>query len=292
MLLSMTGYGQARQETESLSVNIEIKSLNSKGFDANIRLPSEFSHKEPHVRSILYKRLGRGKVQCTISLQYVNPELIKQSINHDLAKLYHQEFKVLAEQLGLDNEGMFRTLINMPNVLQSNQNTDQEEHWKIIEPLLNNAVENLIQFRRQEGANLHQLLQTYISQIEETKDSIKARSEKRPQELRDKLEQQIEHLKGEEANQIDNNRFEQEIIYYIEKLDVTEELDRLDSHIAYFKELLTSEEAGKKLNFISQELGREINTIGSKANDATIQHEVVAMKEALEKIKEQVQNIV
>lgn len=292
MLQSMTGYGQARKETEALNVNAEVKSLNSKGFDAILRLPHEFSHKEPAVRSMLYNQLARGKVHCTITLQYLNPELIKQNINHELVELYHQEFKALSNKLGLDQEGMFRTLLNMPNVLQSNENTDYEQHWEVIEPLIREAIENLIAFRKQEGTNLKAQLQKYIGQIREIKDSVKAKSEQKPQEIRDKLNAQLQHLEEQYGDQIDTNRFEQEVIYYIEKLDVTEELDRLDSHIDYFYELLESEESGKKLNFISQELGREINTIGSKANDATIQHEVVSMKEALEKIKEQVQNIV
>ena len=291
MLQSMTGFGQVQKETEDLTVTVEIKALNAKNFDCNFRLPRQFSYKEPGLRTHLNNHVIRGKIFLSLDIQYTNVARLKRNINHELIESYHKEISQTAEKLNLSQEGLLNTLLNFPEVTDQGEETDQESQWEKLFPAIEEATEHLKQFRREEGANLYQQLKTYAQVIQNEKAVIEENKEARYQKVRDKLYEDLSKFFEQPDQHIDKNRFEQEVVYYMEKLDISEELDRLESHFHYFFQTLEEAEAGRRLNFIAQEIGREINTIGSKINDADIQQRVVTMKENLEKIKEQVQNI-
>ena len=291
MLKSMTGYGSASFSNEGLSINIEIKTLNSKFLDLNLRLPRSFNEKEIEVRNQVSKKLERGKVSISIDFSNDNETEQKQTYNKELFKKYYAELRKLADSVVASDQDIFRLALASPDVIvNTGDEKIDESEWGKINGLLEEALQNCDDFRAKEGAELKGKFEGYIATI---KDGLKAVTDLDPA----RIERVKSRIKGNlldyvDEEGLDKNRLEQEIIYYIEKLDITEEKVRLASHLEHFSEVLDADQSlGKKLGFISQEIGREINTIGSKANDADIQRHVVTMKEELEKIKEQVLNV-
>jgi len=291
MLRSMTGYGTSVLENDEIRVVAEVKSLNSKFLDSNIRLPRIFSDKELEVRNLLGKSMERGKVSINIEFSFVGTKQQKASINKELAREYYDELSALSSDLGTSTTDLFKTVLQMPLVIdQSHAGADYEGEWKLVKEILLDAINKCNEFRDSEGGALEEKLLGYIDNIETYLQEVIEADPERVKAIRERIESHItEYLAKEE---VDTNRFEQEMIFYIEKLDISEEKVRLQRHLDYFREITaTSNNNGKKLGFIGQEIGREINTIGSKANNATIQRSVVNMKDELEKIKEQTLNI-
>lgn len=290
MIKSMTGFGKCAMELPDRSISVEIKSLNSKQFDANLRLPHIYRQKEGEIRTLLSTGLERGKVELNINLDQKG-DINSFKINHDLAKQYYKEIKAISEELGIElNDHIVNTIIKMPEVMKVEQQELSEEEWLGIRQAVLSAIESLNEFRSQEGAALEKDLIVRVGIIEKLLLEVAPLESIRIERLRARLLKQLEESFPAGTN--DMNRFEQEVIYYLEKLDITEEKVRLKKHCEYFIESLAEEDSnGKKLGFISQEMGREINTLGSKANNADIQKIVVLMKDELEKIKEQLFNI-
>lgn len=286
----MTGYGIASQENGKVKYTVELKSLNSKFLELNLRLPKTVSDKEFAIRSESSKLLERGKVIITVSVEHVDLTANASDINGELLKKYYRQLKSIAKQLGEDKKSLFELALNMPEVVTSNDDAIDEEEGKIVMEAFYSAVKLFNNFRLDEGQVLKvdlerrvALILSYLSEVEEKEGS-------RIPLIRERLSTYLDNAIGKEN--VDMNRFEQEIVFYIDKLDITEEKVRLRSHCNYFIQALNATDSnGKKLGFISQEMGREINTLGSKANDATIQQIVVRMKEELEKIKEQLLNV-
>lgn len=290
MIRSMTGFGRSTLELPAKSITVEVKSLNSKQFDAYLRLPPLYREKEGELRLLLNSELERGKVELNVNIDR-NGESGSYQFNRALAKQYFTEMKLLAEELGQDltNEVIY-ALARMPDVLKAEQEALSEEEWKTVRQAVVDAIKGLNDFRRKEGAALEKDLLERTILIEKLLEDVPPLEGKRIETLRERLNKQLEESAAKGS--VDMNRFEQEIVYYIEKLDITEEKVRLKKHCQYFAEILAEPGSnGKKLGFISQEMGREINTLGSKANDADIQKIVVLMKDELEKIKEQLFNI-
>lgn len=292
MIKSMTGFGQRSSDDGQVQIITEIKCLNSKFLDLNLRLPKIFSDKEIEVRNMISEKLERGKVSLSIEYQRTGQEDIKQSYNHGLFAAYYAELKKLADSVVAPYEGLFELALNSPDVIQNKiKEGSSEEEWKKVKACITEAIEECEGFRKSEGVVLQKMLQECCEVIARELKAVEELDPKRVQRIRDKLKGNIVSFFGEEG--FDTNRLEQEIIFYIEKLDINEERVRLKAHLDYFQLILKeSQSNGKKLGFISQEIGREINTIGSKASDASIQKHVVVMKEELEKIKEQLNNVV
>ena len=288
----MTGYGKVQYENEAFTLSTEIKTLNSKFLDASVRLPRIFSDREIEVRNLLSAHLERGKVSLNIEYINKNEDTKGATINGELLKTYYHTLHKLSTEVSNSQADVFALAMQLPEVVQPPlQETASEEVWEIVKSKIEEAVQRCNAFREQEGKALGQYLETCINAIGAALEKIEVLAPKRNEAVRNKIRTQLAELISEA--QIDGNRFEQELIYYIEKLDVNEEIVRLKNHLNYFVKVLQSKESqGKKLGFMSQEIGREINTIGSKANDAEIQHLVVSMKEELEKIKEQVLNVI
>jgi len=290
MIRSMTGFGRCTLELPGKSISVEVKSLNSKQFDANLRLPPLYREKEGELRMLLNAELERGKVELNINIDR-NGESGSYSFNRDLAKQYFTEMKILADELGLGlNDEVVNALTRMPDVLKASQDALSDEEWKSVKEAVLDAVGKLNDFRSKEGAALGKDLEERTSLIEKLLGDIPPLEGKRIETLRERLTKHLDESVPQGS--VDMNRFEQEIVYYMEKFDITEEKVRLKKHCQYFNETLAEPGSnGKKMGFISQEMGREINTLGSKANDADIQKIVVLMKDELEKIKEQLFNI-
>lgn len=292
MIKSMTGFGQSAKDDGQVQITAEIKSLNSKFLDLNLRLPKVFSDKEIEVRNLISEKLERGKVSINIEYQRYAEEEVKQSYNINLFSAYYAELKRLADRVVSPYDGLFDIALNSPDVIQNKikERTSQEE-WIKVRTCITEAIDQCEDFRMAEGKVLGNMLQACCGVIAQELKHIEELDPKRVQRVRDKLKGNVVSFFGEEG--YDTNRLEQEIIFYIEKLDINEEKVRLKAHLDYFEQILKeSQNNGKKLGFISQEIGREINTIGSKASDAAIQKHVVVMKEELEKIKEQLSNVV
>lgn len=287
----MTGFGSASLENEKLSVSVEVKTLNSKFLDAIVRLPKAFSDKEIELRNSLTERLERGKVVTSIDYQELGTSEPKVRINKDLVKKYYQDLKALNDELGAGSEDLFRMATQMPQAIEHiTDNDSKEDEWKMILKAVDEAVAKCQKFREEEGATLEGKIRENIAKIAELLEEVKKYDPERIKNIKERIRNNIEEFML--AEKIDENRYEQELIYYIEKLDINEEKVRLGTHLDYFIETIKHPKAnGKKLSFISQEIGREINTIGSKANDATVQKLVVQMKDELEQIKEQILNI-
>lgn len=287
----MTGFGQASYDDGQLQISVEIKSLNSKFLDLNLRLPKLFSEREIEVRNLISEKLERGKVSIVIEYQRYGDESMKQSYNEALFASYYQQLKKLADKVIAPHDQLFQLALNSPDVVQNNLKEEgNEEEWNKIKKIALEAIQKCEQFRKAEGSVLEKMLQGCCGVIGQELKKIEELDPKRVQRIRERLKGNIVSFFGEEG--YDTNRLEQEIIFYIEKLDINEEKVRLKSHLNYFMQILGEQQSnGKKLGFISQEIGREINTIGSKANDADIQKHVVIMKEELEKIKEQLNNV-
>ncbi|GAA4312043.1 YicC/YloC family endoribonuclease [Nibribacter koreensis] len=292
MLQSMTGFGSAQLETESFTVCVEIKSLNSKSMDLSVRLPRSLSDKELEIRNIVSKSLVRGKVNLSVEVSRNRASAGRNRINTELLQTYYKELEVAALNLGAKSPDLFRLALQMPEVLQADTVEDKTEdlNWEQVTPLLLEAIDRLVVFRNDEGKALTNEIISYIDRIRILLAEVEKHDPSRVEQIKTRIQGHMQELSSSES--FNQNRFEQEMIYYIEKLDIAEEKVRLINHLHYFTETVyLPEPTGKKLAFISQEIGREINTIGSKANDSTIQHLVVEMKEELEKIKEQLNNI-
>lgn len=292
MIKSMTGFGQASADDGQSKIYVEVKSLNSKFLDLNLRLPKAFSDKEPEVRNLISEKLERGKVSVSIEFEKLSDGDIKQTYNETLFMAYYAELKKLADRVYAPYDNLFEQALNSPDVIQSTiREAVGEDVWIKVKGLLVEALKMCDNFRLDEGKVLGSMLENCCKIIEQSLDKVKELDPKRVTRIRERLKNNVTSFFGEEG--FDTNRLEQEIIFYIEKLDINEEKVRLKSHLDYFINALREPQSnGKKLGFIAQELGREINTIGSKSNDAEIQKHVVVMKEELEKIKEQLNNVV
>jgi uncharacterized protein (TIGR00255 family) len=292
MLKSMTGFGQSIQDNGRMQLSCEVKSLNSKFLDLNIRLPKLFSDKEIEVRNLISEKLERGKVTLNVEYQLYGEDEPKQSYNEKLFIAYYNELRKLADRVVAPHDQLFELALNSPEVIQAKiKEGNTEEEWVQVKATITEALEKCDVFRKTEGKVLEKMLRDCCAVIYEELKNVDLLDPKRIEKMRDKLKGNVVTFFGEEG--YDTNRLEQEIIFYIEKLDINEEKVRLKSHLDYFTQVLKEPQGnGKKLGFISQEIGREINTIGSKASDAEIQKHVVVMKEELEKIKEQLNNVV
>ncbi|MCK5170900.1 MAG: YicC family protein [Bacteroidales bacterium] len=290
MIKSMTGFGKAECELKDRKVIIEIKSLNSKNLDIYAKIPGIYREKELEIRNVISKKLQRGKVEFVLYYE-ITDDNKATTINSGVVKNYIDQLKSVADDLNLEtSEQLLQMAIRLPDTLNTERDKIDENDWKIISKSIINALDQLDEFRIQEGKFLHKDIEQRIKIIDDKKNEITPFEKNRTEKIRTKLNENLSSLINEQ--EIDKNRFEQELIYYLEKLDITEEKVRLTNHCNYFLEMLDEPESnGKKLGFISQEIGREINTIGSKANDSDIQKRVVLMKDELEKIKEQMLNI-
>ena len=287
----MTGFGKASGQIDERTVNVEIKSLNSqKGLDLSVKLPSKYREYEYALRNKASNILQRGKVDVYITLEH-NTASSELSLNTELIKSYFEEFKKIANEVGASTENLLPTILKMPDVIGESHEESSEDELRLIEEILGKAIGEVESFRVNEGKSLENELTLRITKIEKFSAALSAEDKRRVVEIRARLKNNLENFI--QKDKIDTNRYEQEVIYYIEKLDITEELTRLKSHCDYFRNIIGDKEElkGRKLNFIAQELGREINTVGSKANDAVMQKIVVNMKDELEKIKEQTSNI-
>ncbi len=290
MLKSMTGYGVATAENDQLSVTVEIKSLNSKFLDLSLRLAKEYADKELEIRNLLNTAIERGKVSLVIDVKTKMEIKPKVNINKELVKFYYKELLETAEKAGAPKDDLFRTALSLPGVVDTDgQLNDDDAEWKFVMSVIQDAIKKFASFRFSEGKVLGNKFLEYLDKIEVLLKKVEEHDPQRIEGIRERIKT---HVAEYTQTDMDKGRFEQELIYYIEKLDISEEKVRLKTHIEYFKETMTSPDSnGKKLGFIAQEIGREINTIGSKANDAIIQRCVVEMKDELEKIKEQGMNV-
>jgi uncharacterized protein (TIGR00255 family) len=290
MLKSMTGFGRAEQAVGDKTFQVDIKSLNGKQFELQLKLPGFLKPFEFQIRKLLSEKLGRGSLDCTISLKQTgNAKPV--SINTDLAKAYYRALADLSNELNLDPSNILSTLVKLPEVITPTSDTLTDEEWKEFEKVILLAIDDLNAHRLNEGASLEADLLLRIDNIVKHQDEVVRLEPLRQTKIREGLKKLLEEHVGKDN--YDANRLEQELIYYIEKIDITEEQVRLKNHCDYFKVILKEPEEGKgkKLSFILQEIGREINTTGSKAYDSTIQQNVVLMKDELEKAKEQVLNV-
>ncbi|WP_299501256.1 YicC/YloC family endoribonuclease [Mucilaginibacter sp.] len=290
MIKSMTGYGIASFDSGNIKYTVEIKSLNSKFLELSLRLPKIFSEKEFQLRNDCSKQIERGKVNLSINVEQASSSVKAAGIDTVLLKHYYAQLKAVSNDLNEPANNLLQLALGLPEVVKYNEETVSEEEWKVVENTFKQAMDAFQQFRSDEGNTLEQDIKYRIGIILQNLTLIEIEEPKRVPVIRERLNQFLSEAAGREA--IDQNRLEQELIYYIDKLDITEEKIRLKAHCDYFIETLKNADAnGKKLGFISQEIGREINTLGSKANDAGIQKLVVGMKEELEKIKEQLLNV-
>ncbi len=288
MLRSMTGFGLAEIDTEKFTVKLEIKSLNSKFLEMNMRMPRQWQHKELELRKELTKLIERGTVQVNLNISY---KLIQDKItpiNQEVVSYYLAEVKKMSEASGWPAEQLLNNVFTLPNIIQPNEETPAEEDWKQIMNAAHLAFKQFDEFRLQEGNMLASELRKMCLLIRNKMEELTPFEEERINTVKERILRDLQTLNQE---QLDKNRFEQELIYYIEKLDISEEKTRLAQHCDYFAETIESASTGKKLGFIAQEMGREINTIGSKSNHHIMQRRVVEMKDELEKIKEQINNV-
>jgi len=287
----MTGFGQATFHADNLIVAVEVKTLNSKSLDTSLRLPRKFSEKELELRNLIGDKLERGKISFAIDYQQAAKPEIAIRYNEELFAAYYTSLKKLADKVMAGYDNLFQLALSSPDVIITNGKEELDvAEWEKVKSLVLVAIEKCDQFRLAEGKVLHEKLLEYIHSIRKALEQVEVLDPKRIEKIRNRIKGNITDFFGSEG--FDANRLEQEIIFYIEKLDIHEERVRLKTHLDYFLKILNEQQAnGKKLGFIAQELGREINTIGSKANDAPMQQHVVMMKEELEKIKEQLNNV-
>ena len=289
----MTGYGKAEAVLDHEKITVEIRSLNSKQLDLTVKVPAVYRQSEYEIRNRIGKRLQRGKIDAYVSYE-ITGDSVPVNIDRKTFTAYFGQIREIAAENGIDWNGsaldaaVVPAVLRLPEVIQNDQQTVSEAETQALKRCVEEAVDHMEQFRIQEGAILIADLLRRIDRIEQLKEEIVPFEKARAETIKTRIRENIESL----GIPFDANRLEQEMIYYIEKLDITEEKVRLQNHCKYFREVARGEEApGRKLGFIAQELGREINTLGSKANEATIQKKVVEMKDELEKIKEQVLNI-
>lgn len=281
----MTGYGKATGNVQSKKISVEIRSLNSKSLDLNTRIANAYKELDGPIRKLVAEKLGRGKVDFTLSIDSVG-DLSSVSINTDLAKLYHQQLKALSQEIGESSEDYLSLIMRMPEIFETTKEELSEEEASSVMEIVGEAINSILEFRRKEGKELEDEFGRLIADIRTKLNGIPQYEDERITTIKERMKKALEELDGS----YDDNRFEQELIFYIEKLDVSEEKMRLANHLDYFEETMKLPESGKKLGFIGQEIGREINTLGSKSNHSEMQKLVIGMKDALEKIKEQVLN--
>ena len=289
MIQSMTGFGKATAELSNKKITVEVKSLNSKQLDLSVRIPSIYKEQELNVRSLIARRLERGKVDFAIYVENTSRETTSQ-INQNVLESYYNQIKNSSEKLGIEvPSDWFQVLLRLPDVLKYEAQDADEEEWKIVAETINSALDQLVEFRKQEGKMLEDLFVQKVTNISTLMADIEPFEGERVEKVKTRITEALEKIQNFDY---DKNRFEQEMIYYIEKLDINEEKARLRNHLKYFLETLNDTSGqGKKLGFITQEMGREINTTGSKANHVQMQQIVVQMKDELEQIKEQVLNV-
>ena len=284
MIKSMTGFGKAETQFQNKNYILELRSLNSKGLELNTRLPIQFREIEIHLKKIIGESLQRGKVDLSLNIEYIEQSSSK-NINLGVVNQYIEQLREIEDADRLD---LLKIAMRLPDTLKTELNDTEEDEIKTIEGLLEKALINLNKYRVDEGSSLEEDFKKRLIKLKALIDKVIQIDPERKEKIENKLRTSIEELQIE----IDENRFEQELIYYIEKYDITEERVRLDSHIEYFTHTMeNSSSNGKKLGFIAQEMGREINTIGSKASHAGLQKVVIQMKDELEKIKEQLLNV-
>ena len=284
MIKSMTGFGKAETQFQNKNYILELRSLNSKGLELNTRLPIQFREIEIHLKKIIGESLQRGKIDLSLNIEYIEQSSSK-NINLSVVNQYIEQLREIEDADRLD---LLKIAMRLPDTLKTELNDTEEDEIKTIEGLLEKALINLNKYRVDEGSSLEEDFKKRLIKLKALIDKVIQIDPERKEKIENKLRTSIEELQIE----IDENRFEQELIYYIEKYDITEERVRLDSHIEYFTHTMeNSSSNGKKLGFIAQEMGREINTIGSKASHAGLQKVVIQMKDELEKIKEQLLNV-
>ncbi len=285
MIHSMTGFGKASLQLPTKKITVEIKSLNSKGLDLNTRMPSVFREMEFGLRNQISQRLERGKVDFSLYVEVTGEETTSK-INVPIVKGYINQMKAVIPNA--DETELMKMAVRMPDALKTERDEIDENEWKQIQTVIDEALENIANFRKDEGASLEKEFQLRIANIEKLMNEAVSYDAERIETVKTRLRTALDELKVN----VDENRFEQELIFYLEKYDITEEKVRLGNHLNYFLETLNGTEAnGRKLGFITQEMGREINTMGSKSNHTEMQKLVVMMKDELEKIKEQVLNV-
>ncbi len=290
MLYSMTGFGRADATVDRRQVMVEIKALNGKQFELMTKLPPILRNYEFDIRTLLNNILLRGTIDLSISIKQEGASK-PMIVNTDLALFYYQGMKQISAQIGLPEDNIISTLMRMPEVVAPDQDALPAEDWEQVKLVLNEAAMNLMEHRRHEGEVLYQDIHARIDNIEQLLEKILPLEQERTERVRAKLNQWLEDAVGKQK--IDPNRFEQEMIYYLERMDFSEEKTRLKQHCRYFHDTVDNQDTaiGRKLNFIMQEIGREINTLGAKANHAEIQQIIINMKDELEKAKEQILNI-
>lgn len=283
----MTGFGKASDSLKSKKYSVELRSLNSKSMDLNTRMSSVYKELDTPIRKLISEKLCRGKIDFSLSVETVGDENVV-AINHELAKAYYNELKSFNDIIGEKTEDYLSVILRMPEVLNSaNEEELDEDEKAFIFSVVDNAICNLNDFRRKEGEDLEREFKERIEEIRSLLNEVPKYEQARIDTIRERMKKGLEEI---QSGSYDDNRFEQEMIFYIEKLDISEEKMRLSNHLDYFLETMILPESGKKLGFIGQEIGREINTLGSKSNNAEMQKLVIDMKDNLEKIKEQILN--
>jgi uncharacterized protein (TIGR00255 family) len=290
MLLSMTGFGRTKCSWHNKMIIVEIRALNSKFFDLRSKTPQNYRNKEADIRKILSEKFERGKIDLIIEIQSESEEH-QHLINKVLFEKYYRELCQLKNDLGLGEIDIFQSILRLPNIVASGEEDFTEEEWERVLVTINDCIEELNTYREKEGQSIEADMKIRIQHIQDSLSKVSFFEPDRIQRVKDRLRENLALYEGREK--VDENRFEQEIIYFLEKMDITEEKLRLSQNCIYFLQELAAVEKskGRKLGFISQEIGREINTLGAKANHAEIQKLVISMKDELEKIKEQVANV-
>jgi uncharacterized protein (TIGR00255 family) len=289
MIRSMTGFGKASGEFSGKIISVEVKSLNSKFLEFSLRLPSIYKDKDLELRSELSKIIERGKADISIIIEH-GPGAATNTLNTEVIKAYYNELKNIGAEAGTTSENLLSSILHLPFVVNTDKGIPSEEEWNFIQSLMRDALKAFTGYRETEGKTIFKDLSGRILTIETLLTKLEGFEKERMGNVKARL---LKNLETVNTNiEYDKNRFEQELIYYLEKLDISEEKSRLRSHCTYFIQTINSKENnGKKLGFITQEIGREINTIGSKANDADMQRLVVEMKDEAEKLKEQLSNV-
>ena len=291
MLLSMTGYGRSTKTFGSKTISVELRSLNSKFTDMRLKVPSNFREKEHELRKFIMEKVERGKIDLSIDVKSLAGD-DGFGLNVPLFKKYHETLAAIADEMGSGKDGIAAAILRIPNVVVSQEDDIDENEWKHIKAAIDESLSKFNDFRKAEGGAMEEDLRLRVTNIRNSLTDVDPFESGRVDRLRSRLKQNLEEFMGKEN--VDENRFEQEVLFYLEKIDITEEKVRLEQHCNFFLEQLDSKSTskGRKLSFISQEMGREINTLGAKAYSADIQRIVVSMKDDLEKIKEQVANSV
>ncbi|HOV84402.1 MAG TPA: YicC family protein [Paludibacteraceae bacterium] len=290
MLQSMTGFGKATCEYNNKKIVIEVKSLNSKQLDVSIKIPNLYREKELEIRNEISRKLERGKIDFSLFIENIGKETATQ-FNQAIIEGYYQQINNLSEYLGINPpNNWFDLFLRLPDSLKTDISELDEEEWQTVKKAMQQAFDELVAFRVQEGKAIENVFYNKINNIQQLLSEIASYETERIEKIKAKLKEGLESIS--DKIDYDKNRMEQELIYYIEKLDINEEKARLQNHLNYFIQVLEEEQAqGKKLGFIAQEIGREINTLGAKANHSEIQKIVVKMKDELEQIKEQIMNV-